>query len=97
MIIHRQDSLPYDGRTFHRLQVEPEPGDTVHDLYDVIHMWREETSATYFRIDLVIPTRRHDVDPKGWGELDVVIDGDFQLDCFLKALRMARALVPEKG
>lgn len=88
--------MPYNGRTFGTIKIEPEQGDTIKDFYDQINEILREwnSSDVYFRIDLKLTTKRPDIDPRGWGELDTVIDGHFQLDNFLKGLRMAIAFQP---
>ena len=95
MRILRDDSLPYGGRTFHRLQLRPEPEDTIHTLYETVTTWLDETNATYFRVDVMLPEARHDVDPRGYGELSVVIVDGAQRSTFLQTLQMARAFVSE--
>lgn len=72
----------YDGRTFYKLRLEPEDEDTSKELLEAVEAFLEETSATYFRVDFLLNGE----------EISAVIDGHFQVGCFLNALKMANAI-----
>lgn len=73
---------PYNGRVFYALRLEVEDGDTSEEVLTAVEEFVEETHSSYFRVDFVLDGR----------EINTVVDGDFQLDCFIKGLRMAAAL-----